>query len=683
MASDDDPKPPGTGKRKKRTRTDPSQRTVTIPPKNDGDAEGGGAEGQTPARGSEAVAVATPDTPSALAVSAQFSAPAIAIPPIESGPGETSSAVPSEPSPAASSAAPAVPPQPAASTPILATPPTEPLPTLPDSDEPAAGEAGTWRVSAAGIPSPVPALPAVRIEPAPGASGSIDVQVSAPNLPKQVDAAASAELAAQKVGESGKLTAAQATALVVKEAARKRGTTGAPPTSEGSLPASASGSVDVALSATGVPVAVGASDSQPTSQESQPVSGSGAVAAVAPNEGSGPVRGQRTKRITASIQGALSGGVERLGHGIGVVGEGVSKLGDFTNKVPVVGASVGRLGEGIAKAGESIHALPRVAQTRRGRLLVRSVVVGFLLVFTWIAVIVGFQLRANDTPDFRPAAERILIEMGQGPGSIAQVYEHASPRFQELVKKERFLDDMADLYATNGKFREVSAINETLVTTGPTGKVGRVGLTASFEKGISRGSISFHWDKGEWKLLGLGIEVPDNVEITQIERQKRVAACIDDKGNDTSDQRTKCLVRDAAETILEMIRDNRAGEVWDNANDIFKQQESRLRFIQIQEEQRGALGNWKRILNVTDARAIAGLTSAFDIVCEYERSSGVRVQLDFTRSSKYELWKLARFKVTVPMPRPTELPATEPSIAPPAPAMPAIDAGVAPSSPRR
>ena len=64
------------------------------------------------------------------------------------------------------------------------------------------------------------------------------------------------------------------------------------------------------------------------------------------------------------------------------------------------------------------------------------------------------------------------------------------------------MDDMNDLYATNGKFREISAINETLVTKGPTGRVGRVGLTAIFEHGISRGSISFHWHEGRWKLLG-------------------------------------------------------------------------------------------------------------------------------------------------------------------------------------
>jgi hypothetical protein len=440
--------------------------------------------------------------------------------------------------------------------------------------------------------------------------------------------AAGAWRATPDAGGSTKMTAAQAEELVK---------------------AAASGSVDISLtSSSAIPQATDV-------VESQAVSASGAIATAVPTEGSGPVRGQRAKRVTAAMSGALSGAVENIGTGIGVVGEGVAKLGDVTKKVPLVGAGVGRLGEGISKAGESIHALPRVAQTRRGRLLVRSVIVGFLIVFTWIAAIVAFQLRANNTPDFRPDAERILVELGKGRGAIAQVYEHASPRFHEIVNKERFIDDMMDLYATNGKFREVTAINETLVTKGPTGRVGRVGLTASFEKGISRGSISFHWDKGQWKLLGIGIEVPDNVEITQLERQKRVLACPDEKGNDVSDQRRNCEVREAAETILEMIRDGRAGEVWDKANKYFKQQETRLRFMQIQEEQRQALGNWKRILDVTDARAIAGLTATFDVLCEYERSSGVRVEFDFTRESKFERWELARFKVTLPMPRPYEV----------------------------
>jgi hypothetical protein len=285
---------------------------------------------------------------------------------------------------------------------------------------------------------------------------------------------------------------------------------------------------------------------------------------------------------------------------------------------------------------------------------VRSVVVGFLLVFAWIAAIVLVQLRSNTTPDFRPAAERILVQISKGRAAIEELYDKSSPRFQEVAHKEAFIDTMLDLNATNGKFVEITAINETLVTTGPTGRVGRVGLTALYERGITKGSISFHWDQGQWKLLGVGVEVPESVTITQAERQKRVAACIDDKGKDTSDLRAKCDVRDAAETILEMIRDGKAGEVWDKASDIFKQQETRDNFIRVHADHAVALGAYKRLLNVTEAKSIGGLTAYFDVVAEFEKSSGVRVVFNFSRPSKTARWQLRSLKVVVPMPRPNE-----------------------------
>ena len=447
--------------------------------------------------------------------------------------------------------------------------------------------------------------------------------------------------------------------------------------SQNELPPGASGSIDVAISSPGIPEAVPASDSQRF--ESQPVGVSGKVAAVAAasTEGTGL---NRSRKITGLVQDAVSAGVERLGSTIGSVGGGVAKVGDLTKKVPLVGSSVGKLGEGLTKAGESIHALPQVTKTRRGRLLVRSVVVGFLLVFSWITVIVGVQLRTHDTPDFRPAAEKILIEISEGSAAIGEVYERASPRFQEMVRKERFIDDMTDLNATNGKFREITAINETIVSTGPSGRIGRVSLTASYEKGIAKGSISFHYDRGQWKLLGIGVEVPGDLQITQVERQKRVAACLDDKGKDVSDQREKCPVRDAAETILEQIRDGKAGEVWDAASDVFQQQESRARFVQIQEEQRAALGNYKRLLTVTEARSIAGVTATFDMLAEFEKSNGVRVDFGFSRPSKAAPWQLRRFKVVVPMPR-AEDEAARPATEPPPPSVPGTEPMPAPSDP--
>ena len=415
---------------------------------------------------------------------------------------------------------------------------------------------------------------------------------------------------------------------------------------------SESGSVEVQFSGP-IPKADAAPEHIPT-DESAPVS-SGRVRAVASEEAkSGPAR---SKRITAT----LSGGVEAIGTGIGTLGEGVTKLGDLTNRVPLVGAGVGKLGEGLTKAGESIHALPRVAQTRRGRLLVRSVIVGFVLVATWIAVIVGLQLHGNDVPDFRPTAEHILVEVSKGHDAISEVYEKASPRFQEMVRKERFLDDMLDLDATVGKFIEITAINDTLVTTGPAGRVGRISLTASYERGICKGSISLHWDQGQWKLLGMGLELPPELKVTQAMREQRVAACKD------PDNRKTCDVRDSAETILEQLRDGKAGEIWDNATDVFRKQETRAKFVAIQDEHQNVLGAYKRILRVTEAKVISGGASSarggiappaesatFDVVVEFDRSSGVRVVFGFDRNAKAAPWQLRSFKLVVPMPHADE-----------------------------
>src|SRR5262249_13794724 len=153
--------------------------------------------------------------------------------------------------------------------------------------------------------------------------------------------------------------------------------------------------------------------------------------------------------------------------------------------------------------------------------------VGFLLVFAWITVIVALQVRGIDAPDFRPTAEQILSELSKGSAGIEQVYEDASPRFHEWVRKDRFVDNMTDMHATIGQFVEITAINESLVTNGPTGRVGRVSLTVAYQKGKTRASVSLHWDQGRWKLLGIGVDVPNELKITKAQREERVQACKD------------------------------------------------------------------------------------------------------------------------------------------------------------
>jgi hypothetical protein len=411
------------------------------------------------------------------------------------------------------------------------------------------------------------------------------------------------------------------------------------------IPPGASGSIEVDVSSTKLPQ-VGA-DGAPVpvaDVESVPVA-SGAVHAVAAREHTG-----RTKRLTDAAKDAVSGGVSALGSGFSTIGEGVSKLGERSKKVPLVGSSVAALGESITSVGESLTELPRVAGTRRGRLLVRSLVVGFVLVFSWIVVIVALQLRGGTDKqiDFRPFAEKVLIELSSGPDAIMEAWDQASPRFQEFVSKERFVDDMTDLHTTVGKFKEISAVNDTLVTRGPTGRVGRVSLTVSYERGKTKASVSLHNHEGVWKLLGVAVEVPPDIKITQREREARVQAC-----KDPMDPK-KCDLYVAANTILEQLRDNQAAQVWDAASPIFQKQEEKTRWAQIQRENQVALGEFRRIIAVSEQRVFRSGNAVYDVLIEYARAQGVRAIFGFTRASKNEPWKLLSMKIVVPMPRADE-----------------------------
>jgi len=430
-----------------------------------------------------------------------------------------------------------------------------------------------------------------------------------------------------------------------------------PATKSGSIEVSTgepSGSVDVQFS---VPVAVPHADSQPVS--------SGRVRSTVPTDVNTPSKGLRA--VAADVVGE---GVSKLGSGVEKIGEGVTKLGDMTKKVPFVGSSVTAIGEGVTSVGEVLHQLPIVARTRRGRLLVRSMFVAFFLVFTWIAAIVMVQLNRNDSPDFRPDAEHILATISSGRDGIDKTYDNSSPRFQEMVRKERFVDDMTDMNKTLGKFHEITAINDTLFTTGPTGKIGRVSITAAFDKATCRAAVNFHLDQGAWKLFGIQVELPPELLISQAEREERVQAC-----RDTSSAKA-CEIRAVSEHILEQLRDGKAGDVYDAATDVFKKQEERANFVKIQTEQRDELGPYKRIVAVTEAKVIGGTSATFDVLVEHDKTNAVRTVFGLSRRSKTEPWQLRLYKVVMPVPRAADDKAASKTPVPPPPLVqPPHDAG--------
>ena len=421
----------------------------------------------------------------------------------------------------------------------------------------------------------------------------------------------------------------------------------APPNDNDDRAPGSSGSIDVRVAgettavSDGAPEPVGAVESLPVPSGKVPVPATST---------SSETTGRTTRLANAAkekLGEGLSAGVSALGTGLGTIGEGVSKLGEKSKAVPLVGAGMSKLGENLSHVGESLHELPRVAKTRRGRLLVRSLIVGFVLVASWIVVIVALQLKSSDAPDFRPVAEKILIQISSGVVGIEAAYDQASPRFQEMARKEKFVDEMSDLAITVGDFKEITSINDTLVTSGPVGRVGRVSLTVAYEKATCKASVSLHEDRGEWKLLGVGIELPLELEITQAQREERIQACKDPMAR-------TCDLNAKATEILERLRDGQADLVWDDASPVFQKQEERARFIQLQAEHTQILGPFIRLLAVSEARVIGGTTATFDAIVEFARAHGVRATFSFFRLSKTRPWKLRSMKIVLPMPRADE-----------------------------
>jgi hypothetical protein len=117
-----------------------------------------------------------------------------------------------------------------------------------------------------------------------------------------------------------------------------------------------------------------------------------------------------------------------------------------------------------------------------------------------------------------------------------------------------------------------------------------------------------------------------------------------------------CDLYVAANTILEQLRDGQGSQVWDAATPIFQKQEEKLRWVQIQKQNQEALGEYRRIIAVTEQRVFRSGNSVYDVLVEYTRSQGVRVIFGFNRASKSDPWKLLSLKTVVPMPRLDEAP---------------------------
>jgi hypothetical protein len=228
---------------------------------------------------------------------------------------------------------------------------------------------------------------------------------------------------------------------------------------------------------------------------------------------------------------------------------------------------------------------------------------------------------------------------------------------------------------TLGPFKEIAAVNDTLVSRGPGGLVARVDLQVDFEKGRAHATISLHKHRGTWKFLGIGVDLPDELiesETSPEARSQRVKAPPE--------------VRAAAEAILELSRDNKSAEIWDGATKFFQDKVPKPDFLRLEDERRALLGRYIRIVDETKAEADTddktpvvapksatspgGKGAWLTALVQYENAI---ISTTFTFEQVDDAWKLWSYVVVLPMPRAPRLPAGPP------PQGTAIDAAPAPA----
>ncbi len=368
-----------------------------------------------------------------------------------------------------------------------------------------------------------------------------------------------------------------------------------------------SGAVDVRFTDPGTS---GSVDVRFTDPEGQ------AVPSPPPPGASQPARRKRAVTIPAAV--ALKVG-EKVVHAADAIGDKVVQASDSIT----------------VKVGESLAQLPVVPRTRRGRVMARNVILSFVLVFSWIAVIVGLQLRHARPPDFRPLAEGILVALRDGRAD--DVYRASSIRFQEVVREDTFVAQMADMNRTLGPFEEISAVLDTELNRGPGGRTGRVDLRLDYGAGPTKGSMAFRWESGAWKMLGIFIDVPPDVAPpTQEQREARV------KGPQEE-------LRAAAQQILELSARGEAEAIWQGAALGFQQSIALPNFQQTEADRRKVLGPFRRILDVTSARQNpSGTGASLTLLIEFERAT-ITGSFEFTKID--DAWKLTFFKLVLPLPR--------------------------------
>ena len=308
------------------------------------------------------------------------------------------------------------------------------------------------------------------------------------------------------------------------------------------------------------------------------------------------------------------------------------------------GRVVGKVAEKLEQTADALH-LP-VPKTRKSRVLVRSVIVGFLVVAAWIVGLVWWQLRGTSKPDLRPIAQHILEQLRAG--DYDKVYQAASPRYQEIVLEGSFAKQVADINASLGAFKEITSASVGDVVRGPSGTSTTVNLVMTFDKAAKvRGWISFHREEGEWRMLGIDVDLPTDLAKVEGAEDKRIARS---KGDPV-------VVVDALVVLLRLQKGD-VKDVWSGADAVFQGAVSMSDLADLETQRQKEIGKFARIVHVTsNKKTPSELGDSLDMLLEYESADKgaektiLSAHFEFSRTDPRGPWRLSTYKPIMPLPR--------------------------------
>src|SRR5690606_9055454 len=173
----------------------------------------------------------------------------------------------------------------------------------------------------------------------------------------------------------------------------------------------------------------------------------------------------------------------------------------------------------VAGAAPTATTTPVAPEPKRRR---RWLVAAALLLAAGVAALLLLLRRGGpDTEAFRVRSEEVLGSLRDGKAE--EVYEGASFRFKQTLLVDKFVDLVDRMNRTMGRFERVIDVVDVDQAVTVAGMTARVELELEYEKAETTGELSFHrGDDGAWRLLGLSVRIPEELEETAASLERQV-----------------------------------------------------------------------------------------------------------------------------------------------------------------